>query len=197
MQSVKKTKSYFRITEAANHLFHKYGIKKVSVEELCQNAEVSKMTFYRLFKNKEELVRHILILDFENAFNEQVKLFKSDLAFKEKLQNALALKYERSKQYSMEFVSDLYTSKDDAIIKLMHDLGQKGLLVFRNFLESGQKEGFVRKEVKIDFIMLYLNFMQEKLINKEMLALFESAEDLSRHVTDMFFYGVLAKEMND
>jgi AcrR family transcriptional regulator len=36
-----------RIASTAEKLFMKFGIRRVSVEEICREASVSKMTFYK------------------------------------------------------------------------------------------------------------------------------------------------------
>ena len=54
------------IVETATDLFMRYGVKRVTVEEICQTAKISKMTFYKYFKNKKVLAEHIIysILDY-------------------------------------------------------------------------------------------------------------------------------------
>jgi AcrR family transcriptional regulator len=55
-----KKSSTDKIIEAAQDLFWHYGIKKVTVEEISDQAGVSKMTFYRKFENKFELAKVVL-----------------------------------------------------------------------------------------------------------------------------------------
>ena len=51
---MKKT-SYQILFSTAKNLFFKFGLRRVSVEEICIKASVSKMTFYRNFNNKEHI----------------------------------------------------------------------------------------------------------------------------------------------
>ena len=46
--SIKSAKSKL-IVETATDLFMRYGVKRVTVEEICQTAKISKMTFYKYF----------------------------------------------------------------------------------------------------------------------------------------------------
>ena len=55
-----KTKKQDQIIQAGRHLFWKYGMKRVSIEEICREAGVSKMTFYKYFANKTALALYIL-----------------------------------------------------------------------------------------------------------------------------------------
>ncbi len=51
---------YNQIIETASELFVRFGIKRVTVEEICKTSGVSKMTFYKFFRNKNEVVEKIL-----------------------------------------------------------------------------------------------------------------------------------------
>lgn len=46
-----------QILRLAERLFSRYGSKRVTIEEICKQAGVSKPTFYKHFKNKFDLVR--------------------------------------------------------------------------------------------------------------------------------------------
>ena len=48
------SKKYQDIKKKGKELFWKYGTKRVTVEEICREAGVSKMTYYKFFKNKNE-----------------------------------------------------------------------------------------------------------------------------------------------
>ena len=54
-----KTSAGERLQLAAQELFREYGLNKVSVEEICDRAGVSKMTFYRQYRNKIDLLGSI------------------------------------------------------------------------------------------------------------------------------------------
>ena len=58
---------------AAKELFWKFGFKRVSVEEVCKEAQVSKMTFYKHFKNKIELVKSLYKLVSDEAMKKYNK----------------------------------------------------------------------------------------------------------------------------
>ena len=49
-----------QIIAAARKLFTKYGYKKVSMDEIAREANVSKKTVYAYFKDKEELLKFFI-----------------------------------------------------------------------------------------------------------------------------------------
>jgi len=42
-----ENQKYNQIIDTSKKLFWKYGIKRVTIEEICREAGVSKMTFYK------------------------------------------------------------------------------------------------------------------------------------------------------
>jgi Bacterial regulatory proteins, tetR family len=49
-----------RILSVAAELFHRHGIRSVGVGAIAEAADTSKMTFYRHFASKDELIAHYL-----------------------------------------------------------------------------------------------------------------------------------------
>jgi len=45
-----------KINETADRLFHKYGIRSVSMDDIARELSISKKTIYQYFKDKEEIV---------------------------------------------------------------------------------------------------------------------------------------------
>ena len=55
-----------QIIEAARLLFHKYGFKKVSMDEIARGAGVTKKTIYTYFSSKEELLKYCIKEELQN-----------------------------------------------------------------------------------------------------------------------------------
>ena len=49
-----------QVIEAARKLFHQFGFKKVSMDEIAKEAGVTKKTIYMYFESKEDLLKYIL-----------------------------------------------------------------------------------------------------------------------------------------
>jgi AcrR family transcriptional regulator len=49
-----------RIFEAAKNLFYRYGIRGVSVDAIAEEADTTKVTLYRVFSSKDDLVVKVL-----------------------------------------------------------------------------------------------------------------------------------------
>ena len=60
MIQTEETVSANILVKQARELFWKHGIKRITVEEICSEAGISKMTFYRNFKNKVEIAERVV-----------------------------------------------------------------------------------------------------------------------------------------
>ena len=58
-KNTRQTQKRAQIIQTAERLFTRFGAKRITVEEICREAGVCKMTFYKYFPNKVELVRNI------------------------------------------------------------------------------------------------------------------------------------------
>jgi len=54
-----KSEKYISLLETAKTLFFRHGIRRVTIEEICAQSKVSKVTFYKYFKDKDDLIRVI------------------------------------------------------------------------------------------------------------------------------------------
>jgi len=61
------------IIEAAVELFSEHGSRAISVSQICAHADVSRPTFYRCFKDKDELI-YTLYQDSVNEHVEEIML---------------------------------------------------------------------------------------------------------------------------
>src|SRR4051794_889117 len=57
---VRASKKEAQLLATAEDLFKRYGIKRVSVTEICAAAGVSKVTFYKFFPDKVALAKRVL-----------------------------------------------------------------------------------------------------------------------------------------
>ena len=58
--AVSKRPARDRIFETARELFYQHGIRAVGVETIASEADATKMTLYRNFPSKDELVAEVL-----------------------------------------------------------------------------------------------------------------------------------------
>ncbi len=88
----KKNFKLQQIVKTAHDLFFRFGIRRVSIEEICRTANVSKMTFYKHFKNKNELVKFLMNEIYEQAFKQYYEIMDQDIPYAEKIEQVIQWK---------------------------------------------------------------------------------------------------------
>lgn len=180
-----------QILTAAQKLFWKYGIRKVTTEELCQEAGVSKMTFYKYFRNKIN-VAVVIFKSFANdMYAKYDEMMAQDISFADKLEQLILLKLKAAEEMSLEFVRDVYGSDIEEIKAVMDQMLQRSLTMTEAFLEQGKKAGSIRKDLSNQFILFQLNQVVEMMRNEQLLTMFDDSRTLTRSLLDFFFYGIM------
>ena len=185
---------YQDIFRTAKELFWKYGIRRVSIEEICKEAGVSKMTFYKFFSNKKELAKTVMEVVFGEGLEKWEDVVNSNLSFKKKIEALFILKQEGTQDISMEFISDIYKNMDQDLQQFMDSHQQKSFQLFIQFLTDSQAKGLIRNDIKIDFVLTLLAQMSKMIENKELVAKYDHPQDLIMESMNFLFYGLLPRE---
>jgi len=191
MNNTMNTGKYQDIFKTGKKLFWKYGIKRVTIEEICKEAGVSKMTFYKFFPNKIEFAKIILEVEMGESLRKFEQVVHGGLSFPEKIKQMLILKLEGIKDISIEFISDIYKNSDMGLLQMIEIQKQKSLGLFVDFLTDSQKKGLIRKDIKIDFILYYFSQMSQMFDDKQLVSKYDHAQDLIMESMNFLFYGVL------
>ncbi len=186
-----RTQKYQDIFKAGKELYWKYGIKRVTIEEICKKAKVSKVTFYKFFSNKIELAKEIINDLFGRSIEEFETVLNGNSSFTTKIEEIFRLKIEATKNMSVEFAMDIYKIPDKELQELLEIQRQRSMAIFIDFLKDSQAKGLIRKDIKIDFVLFYMNQMMEMLQNKELLAKYNDSEELALESLNFMFYGLL------
>jgi AcrR family transcriptional regulator len=194
MEGTQLSKSAAAILSSAQVLFWKYGITKVTVEEICQGANLSKMTFYRHFDNKEEVAGRVIEQLIANGRREHRIVMDTDLPFPDKVRQMIALKHKNVDGISREFLQDVYGTQYPELKQRLDQAREASLQLIVEDFRKAQAEGWIRRDIKLPFILYMLNDIREKLMDERLAAMFDSTADFIMELTHFFFYGISKKE---
>lgn len=189
---MQKSKTEIKLIETAKSLFWKYGLKRVTVEEICQSAGVSKMSFYRLFKNKLAIAKEVLSLEIQESIDEFTNLYESDLSFVEKMEETILLKLKYSDQIGMEFLHDILVHGGPEFQLLLKEKREETAGLISDFLKNGQKNGDIRKDLNLDLIPYITEKLSSLISEEKMLEMYSSPRELIKEMITFFFYGIIS-----
>lgn len=188
-----------KIEQVAKELFLKYGFKKVTVDEICRKAHVSRKTYYTFYENKNALVLYIVDEISKQSLQDFRVLIDGPGSFAEKMSKAMELKFEFSKSISMEFIADIFDPTATEIMEYWKNMMQESMLLLMNFLKDGQRTGEMNADLNLNFVLWFYGKMSDILKAPEAMMMFGSAEELVKQVTQVLVYGIMPVEkvLND
>ncbi|MCF7801829.1 MAG: TetR/AcrR family transcriptional regulator [Candidatus Marinimicrobia bacterium] len=179
-----------QLLETARELVSRHGVRRVTVEEICRKASVSKVTFYKYYPNKQAIVWRILddMVEYGIArFNEIIGM---DISFEEKLRLIIQVKMEESAKYSEDFLEELIHADPD----LMHHFWEKAIAaqsMTMDFFRQAQKDGELRTDMNPDFLQFMMDHVQDLIQDPRLQKILPSKLDLIRELINFWFYGLL------
>ena len=111
-QSNTSNQKYVRLVETAKALFFKHGVKRVTVEEICEKAHVSKVTFYKFFSNKDAIVRRIRDDLMSVGFSKFDEIGEMDIPYTEKIDLMTKWRVEYFSQMRSEVIEDIFSFEE-------------------------------------------------------------------------------------
>jgi len=135
-------------------LFEQFGIRSVSIDNVCKELQISKKTFYTVFPQKEDLVDAVLTFQNSSNCDKFHKLFTNKnsidsliLIIKEIKKNiesvSQTMYYDLKKYYPRVFEKQMLKNTEE--IRLGFEIN----------LRQGISEGFYREDLDIELISLF------------------------------------------
>lgn len=189
-----KQKKYDQIINSAKELFWKYGIRRVTIEDICKKADVSRMTFYKYFSNKNILAKTLLNIITDSSMEKYDSIIKSELKYPEKVRQMILLKIEGTNDISKEFLNDLNDENNADLFEFLQSKIMENLSRIQTDFVTASEQGEIRKDIKPEFLLYFLNRILEMSKDPELLKMYDSAQDMIMEMTNIFFYGILSSQ---
>lgn len=187
---MKESKKRVQLLVAARELFWKFGFKRVTIEEVCEKAVVSKMTFYKFFPDKISLAKDVFENEVKTGLARFREIMNSQSTPHEKVKAMMALKSESTNNISREFLNDFYSSEKTELVGFVHDLTARTWNEAIDDFRKAQENGVFRKDFKPEFLFLISQKIAESLTDPKLLALYLTPHELLKEMSNFFCYGI-------
>lgn len=185
-----------QILKTGKELFWKYGFKRVTIEEVCKEAGVSKMTYYKYFTNKMDLVKTIMDKILQSSLEKFKQIIARDIPYPEKVAGMVKLKRDQIETMSSEFFRDYVQSGDPELLAHLEKVSGESMQIFVDDFHKAQQNGDIRKDLKIEFIMVVMNRLIDMAHEDVLLDMYDNPQDLVMEITNFLFYGMLNREVH-
>ena len=185
LSNTKRMNKREQIVKTAEMLFSRFGAKRVTIEEICRQAKVSKMTFYKHFSNKVALVRYIRDLYVEEGFNKFDEIKALDIPFARKIDRMTQWKVEFGTRINADFIREM-VSIDDAVA----DAKRR----FLKNLKDARSNGEIRDDIDLEFLWMVTEKLSELVKEGAWKEVFSDYSQYQYQARTLIFYGLLSRK---
>ena len=180
-----------KILKTSLELFYKYGIKRVTMDDIAKELGMSKKTIYQFYKEKDDIVNQLCEIEmsknhkkFEDVFLQakdpihEIMLISENL--KEMMQHINPIFFLDLQKYHTTAFNQFQAFKEECAFKD----------ILRN-IKKGKEEGFYKAEIDEEFTARYRLAQIDMLMFGNYFS-FDKLSFSKSHelVLDMFVYGI-------
>ena len=177
------------ILNAAFELFSANGIKSVSIAEIAKKANVSQVSIYNFFENKEDLARQTFFRMMDDLMEDGEILIRSNLPYPEKLKKIVSSSLQSADNLDESFFQSDFV-EDPMVQKFLEEYGNnKTIPLLLELVEQGKREGYLDRKLSTESILIYINAINGVLqhnMNKK----------VRMDLGNLFFYGLFGEKYN-
>ncbi len=184
-----------QIKEATFTLLKTNRAKAITIKDIAKLAQVSQVTIYNYFENKDSLIREVMKEYFTKQVQQSKELFHSELPLKEKVEAIFFQKKAVIQEIEPANFQQLLTD-DQELQQFVESIYQNDIMpLFIAMVEQAQARNEINPNLSIRAILFHLHTWKQasdKLtyehFSREELALF------TEELIQLFFYGLSAKD---
>ena len=139
-----------KILKTSGELFFKFGIRSVSIDDICNELHISKKTFYTVFKQKDELIVELL----DAMRQKKEKDYQLVLAPSVNVLDLLMQSFKTLRLHSMEKHLAFGFDLEKFYPELWHErqvmLKEMDLKYMAQMLRTGIEQGMYREDLNIE-----------------------------------------------
>ncbi|HQQ12201.1 MAG TPA: TetR/AcrR family transcriptional regulator [Bacteroidales bacterium] len=180
----------------ARMLFWQLGYRKVTIEDVCKHAGVSKMTFYKFYPDKLALAKAVYSMEAEMSLNRFRAIMQSEEAVDKKLEAIITLKSDAVENISQAFLHDFYVDEQlglkEFVGQLTNDSWQDILVLFG----EAQQKGEFRKDFNPAFFLFIAQKIGEFITDPYLTRLSGGSREAIMEITRLFTWGIAPRDLN-
>jgi AcrR family transcriptional regulator len=179
------------IIDNARELFIQRGVTEVKISEIAARANVSQVSIYNYFGDKNQLAKEVLIVMLDEVIQEYDEILNRDIPFPEKLEIIMTKKHSAVIEASSSLFS-AYAWSDKVLRQVYREAALiKSTHIYLKFIQLGKKEGTIEKWIPDEAILSYLSASITIMQDPEYL---KTNDAYKLGIFRLFLYGLLGKK---
>ncbi|MDQ0060289.1 TetR/AcrR family transcriptional regulator [Paenibacillus harenae] len=172
--------------------------KSLRIADIATEAEVSQVTIYNYFGNKEALLREVFIEYIEEKVNEFETFVESGPPLKEVVSYSIFLDREAFASFTPQFIQQQLAGDPELERYIERLTNERAMPLFVRFIEDAKRRGEVSDKVPTSTIVAYIQMYSA--LSQQFLAMAQQSgrgEQFAEEMIHLFFYGICGLEPGD
>lgn len=180
-----------RIKKNTLEMIKTFGADKISMDEIAEKAEVSKVTIYKYFETKEELFRQVINLYIDEIITETENLLAGDGNIVDKIKILMLAQANAPQLADSEELAALLDAGDNSQPGLKSRIRD----LMRQIFEEGKHEGFIDESLSFELINLYTEIFTAgfQAKSKDLAAVLSNPTTFEQ-LQELFFFGFIQRK---
>jgi AcrR family transcriptional regulator len=153
-----------RVLDAAEGMIQRRGLVKSSMSDLVRASGVSRRTFYKVFRSKEDVLKGLVDRKIEGVLEMATDIVTGDVTTAEKVERLLTLVQTVTSFVTPELMRDMASAHPE-LWEYIHASRMRAITLWKHILMEGQRRGDIRKEIDPEIFMLVLTTIAQHMIN--------------------------------
>lgn len=183
----KMSKKKQQLITTAKSLFIQHGFKRITIEEICKTANVSKMTFYKYFSDKAAIANKIALDLVKEGFSAYDEINRLNISYSEKVSKMTQWRIEFASRLENQFIKEVLGM--DTVMKEMRKR-------FIKNIEIAQTSGEINPELSPDFIWIVTEKLNELISEDSWRDVLESYSDFQKQLRQIYYHGIIMPGCN-
>ncbi len=185
------------VMQVARDLFSRRGIPGVSMDDISEASSVSKMTIYKYFGSKENLVVEIIKSEFDKQVSDAEAIIHSEVDFIEKMRQIIGLKSASASFLDGELVAEMVAKNSELSVYVEGVMNKNIQSLMAALFTEGREKGFLDPSVSDELLLTYVDIFRKGMQAKAgaMQGVIDDPQEL-RKLIDLYFFGLIRYPSN-
>jgi len=178
------------IINVARELFTARGMQDVSISEIAKLANVSQVSIYNYFGDKNSLAKEAFLSLIETAISEYEQILMSNIPFAEKLELIMQDKSDMVSKIALSHFNEQALNDDTLCLIFGEAVKEQAMSLYQNFIELGKREGVINKDIPTEAVMCFFMMSMSIFQRPDFLT---TSNDYKMGMMKLFLYGLIGK----
>lgn len=183
-----------KIIQTTLEMLKTWDSNKIRIADIAKTANVSQVTIYNYFGNKEALLREVVKNNIEDSFKVFLENISGDKTFKEKIEQVILQERESSLSSLTPFLMQFFKEDRETAQFLEIEYNERILPAFFQLIEEGRRNGEISDKISNEGLFVFINFSM-KYTNEFYDSIQQTGNmNLMNEMLHIFLYGICGKE---